>query len=331
MKRTLLAATALLTLGTALAQTKTLTVYSGRGKGLVDPIVQQFERDTGIKVNVRYGTDAALLAALQEEGARTSADLFWSNTSGALGTAAQSNLLTPLPKTLTSKLPAAFTPEANSWVPLTVRFRTLAYNTGKIKGEELPASVLDLPKMTQLKGRIGWTPTYSSFQDFIGAMIALKGEAATRAWIAGMKALEPKSYAASNTAMMEGIRGGEIDLALTNHYYIQRFVKSGAPIGTHYFAPGDPGSLALVTGAGVLKASKNTPEALRLVRYLLDSKAQQFFTGELFEYPVSGNTILPSTLLPFQDAVNRSPKIDQEKLGARLEDALKLLREAGLL
>ncbi|AFZ66324.1 iron ABC transporter substrate-binding protein [Deinococcus peraridilitoris] len=331
MKQILLATTSLLLIGSALAQTKTLTVYSGRGKGLVDPIVQQFEIDTGIKVNVRYGTDAALLAALQEEGARTPADLFWSNTSGALGTAVQSKLLLTLPENITSKVPATFTPEARGWAPLTIRFRTLAYNTGKLKPEQLPASVMDLPKMTQLKGRIGWTPTYSSFQDFIGAMIALKGEQATREWIAGMKALEPKSYAASNVAMMEAIRGGEIDLGLTNHYYIQRFVKSGAPIGTHYFAAGDPGSLSLVTGVGVLKNTRNMPDALKLVRYLLDSKAQQFFTGELFEYPVSGNTILPTTLLPFQDAMNRSPRIDQEKLGVRLEPALKLLREAGLL
>jgi iron(III) transport system substrate-binding protein len=330
MKRLLLLTLTLGFVASASAQS-TLTVYSGRGKGLVDPIVEQFQRDTGIKVNVRYGTDAALLAALQEEGRRSPADLFWSNTSGALGTAAQDGLLRPLPASYTRGISDAYTPSTNAWAPLSVRFRVLAYNTAKIKPESLPASVMDLPKRTDLKGRVGWTPTYSSFQDFVGAMIALKGEAATRQWLQGMKALEPKNYAASNTSMMEAIRSGEIDVGITNHYYIQRFVKAGAPIGTHYFEAGDPGSLSLVTGAGILKTSRNASAALRFLSYLQANKAQQFFTGELFEYPVRSGAILPATLLPFQDASARSPKIDQEKLGARLEPALKLLRELGLI
>jgi iron(III) transport system substrate-binding protein len=332
MKKALLGATlATVVLSAASAQTNTtLTIYSGRSQALVDPIVKQFEADAKIKVNVRYGTDSALLAALQEEGARSPADVFWANTSGALGAAARAGLLQTLPTSLRGKS-AAFTPENGQWTPLSVRFRVLAYNTTKLKPEQLPASVMDLPKMTSLKGRIGWTPTYSSFQDFIGAMITLKGEAATKQWIEGVKALEPKSYASSNVQMMEAIRAGEIDAALTNHYYIQRFVKSGAPIGTHYFGAGDPGGLALVTGAGIVKASKKTALAQRLVRYLLEPKAQQFFTGELFEYPAITGTILPSTLLPLTDVNNRSPKIDQERISDNLTQAQKLLRDAGLI
>lgn len=331
MKKTLTLTLTALIAGAALAQSKTITVYTGRSKGLVDPIVQQFEKDTGIKVNVRYATDSAILAALQEEGKASPADILWANSSGTLGIANDAKLLSTLSKTFSKKFADTYTPSNNTWVPLSVRFRVMAYNTTKIKPETLAKSVLELPKQTNLKGRIGWTPTYASFQDFIGAMIALKGEAVTKEWLLGMKALEPKSYAASNVAMMEGIRNGEIDVALTNHYYIQRFVKSGAPIGTHYFQAGDVGSLALVTGAGILKTSKNRTDATKFLNYLLQAKAQQFFTGELFEYPAANNTILPSTLLPFNDAAKLSPKIDQEKLGPRLEQAQKLLREVGLL
>lgn len=313
-----------------LAQDKSITVYSGRSQALVEPLVKQFERESGIKVNVKYATDAALVAALQEEGSRTPADVFWANTSGALGVAAKAKLLKPLPSNLRGKS-AAFTPESGLWTPISVRFRVLAYNNKTIKPEELPASVMDLTKLSKFKGKIGWTPTYSSFQDFIGAMIALKGSEASKAWLEGIKALEPKNYAASNTAMMEALKAGEIDIALTNHYYIQRFVKSGAPIGTHYFAAGDPGSLALITGAGLLNSSKKTVDSQKLLRYLLEPKSQQYFTGEVFEYPVISNVILPGTLLPFIEMVNRSPKIDQEKTGELLEPAQKLLRDAGII
>jgi iron(III) transport system substrate-binding protein len=120
-----------------------------------------------------------------------------------------------------------------------------------------------------------------------------------------------------------------VDVALTNHYYIQRFAKAGYAIGTHYFAKGDVGSLSLVTGAGILKSSKNSGNAARFLLWLLQPKAQQFFPGEVFEYPVTNGVILPSALLPVDDMITRSIKLDFEKL--QLDAALKLLREVGLL
>ncbi len=315
---------------TAASQTQELTIYSGRGKGLVDPLVQAYQAETGIKVNVRYGTDAQLLAAVQEEGTRSPADIFWANTSGSLGILNKTNALTKLPASITIK-PSVYVPSSKTWTPLSIRFRVMAFNPAKIKATDLPSSVMDLPKMTALKGRIGWTPAYSSFQDFIGAMAATKGDTATSQWLSGMKTLEPKAYGTNNTQMLEALRAGEIDVALTNHYYVLRFTKVGYAMGTHYFAANDLGSLALVTGAGILKTSKNTVASQKFLTWLLSGKAQQFFSGEIFEYPVIKGAILPSSFLPLQDAINRSPKIDFDKLADYVDNAQKLLREQGLL
>ncbi len=312
------------------AQSNEITVYTGRGKGLVDPLVQTFQAETGIKVNVRYGTDAQMLAAVQEEGTKSPADIFWANTSGTLGLLSKSNTLNTLSSTLLNKA-TSFVPESKRWVPLSIRFRVLAYNPAKIKPEQLPTSVLDLPKLTALKGRIGWTPAYASFQDFVGAIASIHGDAKAKEWLSGMKTLEPKAYGTSNTQMLEALRAGEIDVALTNHYYVLRFVKAGYPMGTHYFQNGDVGSLALVTGAGVLRSSKKVANATKLMTWLLAPKAQQFFSGEIFEYPVIKNAILPSTLLPLEQMLIRSPKIDFDKLSDYVDNAQKLLREAGLI
>jgi len=64
-----------------------LIIYSGRKSVLVDPLVEQFTEATGIAVEVRSGSDAELLAALQEEGDASPADLYWANAAGALGVA----------------------------------------------------------------------------------------------------------------------------------------------------------------------------------------------------------------------------------------------------
>ncbi|MDO4246907.1 MAG: extracellular solute-binding protein [Deinococcus sp.] len=330
MKRLLLSSLALALASSGLAQ-GTLTVYSGRAKTFVDPIVQQFERQTGIKVNVRYGTDAQLVAALREEGKRSPADVFWGNSVGALGELSESGLFSKLGTASYRNIDDDYRPDSGDWLPTTVRFRVLAYNKDKIKPANLPGSILDLPKMQSLKGRIGWTVSYPSFQDFLAGMIAKHGEATTRQWLIGMKALNPKDYKTSNVGLLEAIRAGEIDVGLTNHYYIQRVNRLNYPIETHFFKAGDIGNLGNATGAALLKTSKNRAAALRFLQTLTGKDAQTFFLSVNFEYPVIGNIIQPTTMLPYNDVVKRSPKVSPTVLPKNIEKAQKLLREVGLL
>ncbi len=206
-----------------------LVVYSGRSMALVDSLVVRFEAATGINADVRYGKDAQLLAAIQEEGEGSPADVFWANTVGALASARSNNLLADLPEDVMSR-PGAFRPPHNKWVPITARFRVLAYNEDEITVDQLPSSVLDLPNLDEFEGRVGWTPTYSSFQDFLTAMRHLHGADTTRMWLTEMQELEPKAYP-SNTPMIQALAAGEIDIALTNHYYVLRTKYGGGEGG----------------------------------------------------------------------------------------------------
>lgn len=331
MKKMILAAGALMLAGVGMAQGGSITLYSGRGKTFVEPIVERFEKETGIKVNVRYGKDAELVALLRREGDRSPADLFWGNSLGAMGQLDDDGRFVRLGNNVTRGVARAYMPPSNNWVPTTVRFRSLAYSSERVKANQLPASVFDLPKMTQFKGRIGWTTTYPSFQDFLAGMIAQHGEAKTKQWLLDMKKLNPVDYKTSNVNMMDAIRAGQIDMALTNHYYIQRVGKLGYPVETHFFKAGDIGNLGNATGVGVLKTSKNPAAATRLVQKLVSSDAQNFFMGVNFEYPVTSAAYTPSGMLPYNDVIKRSPRISPSALPNNLEKAQKLLRETGLL
>ncbi len=134
-------------------------------------------------------------------------------------------MLAKLPQNILDR-PDAFHSTNGRWVPVTVRFRVLAYNPNTVNKDLLPKSVLDLPKLKQFKGRIGWTPPYSSFQDFVTALRLTKGDDVARQWLTDMKALNPKSYA-DNAPMIRDMAAGEIDIALTNHYYIYRLKYGG--------------------------------------------------------------------------------------------------------
>lgn len=333
-----------------------LVVYSGRSQGLVDPLVEDFKEQTGIDIEVRYGNDAELLAVMSEEGDQSPADIYWANTTGALANASQEGKLVALPDSLTSK-PASYTSSSGEWIPVTVRFRTLAYNPNEVDPDDLPKSVMDLPDMDEFEGRVGWTPTYSSFYDFMTSMRLIEGDDTAAEWIEGMKTLDPKDYS-SNTPMLQALAGGEIDIALTNHYYILRMKHgsnggqsadtdtdtdsdsdtstgggeqySDATVETYHFEEGDVGNLAMVTGAAQLTTAKDSEKAQQFLSFLLSQQAQEFAAESVHEYPVIRDVELPDYMLGAEDAFKLSPEYDYEQL-KQLEGTLDLLREAGLI
>jgi iron(III) transport system substrate-binding protein len=330
-----------------------LTLYSGRSKSLIEPLVEQFEEKTGQAVEVKYGRGAQLLETLSQEGEYGSADVFWANTAGTLGAATEAGLLQKLPDSILDQ-PGAFVPSSGQWTPITTRFRVLAYNPDNVDAGELPGSVLDLPELDQFQGRIGWTPGYTSFQDFVSALRVTQGEATTARWLEAMKQLKPKAYH-SNTPMVQALAAGEIDIALTNHYYIHRLKHGGgegeyegheeeeeheheedehatpeASVEIYHFEAGDPGNLALVTGAGLLKNSDQPEAAKTLITFLLSEQAQQFAARQVNEYPVTAGVELPSHLMPMEQVLSLSPQFDFERLRAELTPTLELLREKDL-
>jgi iron(III) transport system substrate-binding protein len=339
------------------ASSEALTVYSGRSQPLVDGLVERFEEQSDVDVETRYGTDAQLLSVMQEEGSQSPADLYWANTTGALAQAQQANLLAQMPDSLTQQT-AAFQPQSGRWSPVTTRFRTLAYNSEAVDTTALPSSVMELPQLSQFEGRIGWTPTYSSFQDFVTAMRATHGEDSTRAWLDQMQQLNPKSYS-SNTPMIQALADGEIDLALTNHYYVLRLKHGGgegeyegeeheeesgeseeeaaeestrpdAPVEMYRFADGNVGNLALVTGASVMRQSRQKQQAQQFLQFLLSPQAQQFAAQQVNEYPVVEGVQVPPYMMPVERALSLSPDLRFREL-QDLDATTQLMQEAGLM
>lgn len=310
--------------------TAAISLYSGRSEALVEPIIEQFEQETGVQVNVRYGSTSQLATALQEEGDQTSADVFWGQDAGGLGAVHESGMLLPLPDSLQQQIPATFRSSAGTWVPTSARARTLAYAPARVDTTDLPSSVFDVTD-PEYRERVGWAPTNASFQSFVTALRNLEGDERAREWLRAMKANGTKSYN-NNTAIIEAIANGEIDFGLTNHYYLYRFKSEDPnyPVEQTFLQTGDPGALVNVAGIGVLRTSDQQDAALRLVDYLISPEAQMYFANETYEYPVISD-VNPSTQLASMETITEiQPDIDLDSL-RDLESTLQMLREEGLL
>ena len=309
---------------------ETITLYSGRSKSLVDPIIQQFEKETGIEVKVSYANTTQLAAKLLEEGKKSSASLFWAQDAGALGAVSKEGLFTKLPKSVFAIVPKTFRHADGFWIATSGRARVLAYSPERVEMEKLPKSVFDLTQ-PKWRGKVGWAPLNASFQAFVTAMRAQVGEERTEKWLRDMKANGTKAYP-KNTPIIEALDAGEIDLGLPNHYYLFRFKKGNSkfPVEQTFFKTNDPGNLVNVAGIGLLKSSDNKETALKFIEYLLSAKAQQYFVSEVFEYPVIDGVIPNANLLPLEELLKLAPKFDLNEMDD-IQGTIKLLRRVGIM
>ncbi|MFD7256189.1 iron ABC transporter substrate-binding protein [Streptomyces sp. NPDC059874] len=306
-----------------------LVIYSGRNEKLVKPLLDELEKAVGTTVAVRYGESAELAAQIQEEGGKTKAGLFFSQDAGALGALSGKGLLEKLPKESLDKVDPAFRGSAEDWVGTSGRVRVLAYNPGQVA--KVPDSVHDLVK-PEWKGKIGYVPTNASFQAFVTGMRVLEGDDATRTWLKGLKANEPKVYD-NNLKVLDAVGKGEVSLGLINHYYwYERVAEKGedkVKAKIHFLPGGDPGALVNVAGVGMIKGSDQAQAAQKAVDFLLSEKAQKYFAEDTKEYPLAAGVTSTVKGLPPLSSLD-APKIDLGRLSS-LQETLKMLQEAGMV
>jgi len=336
IKSTLIALTGFCILSSACSDTESaasnnsepVTLYSERSKDLIQPIIDQYETETGNKVEVRYGDDGELVALLNEEGDKTPADVFLSKTPGAIGVLEQNDHLTEISENTLSLVEETVKDKEGLWVGISGRQRVLVYNTDLLTVDELPETIFELTE-PEWKGKLGLAPNNGSFRDFVTAMRTSIGEEKTAEWLAGIAANEPETYP-KNGPIIDAVGIGEVEVGLVNHYYNFRELEENPEHkgANHQFPASDPGSFLMISAATKLKATDNTDAADELIKWLLGEDAQRYFADETFEYPLA-NGVAPAANIPdaqFSDVSD----IDYQALGDDLATTQQMISDAGL-
>lgn len=307
----------------------TITVYSGRGEDLIGPVFDEFEAATGATVDARYGGSAEMALLIDTEGDRSPADVFISQSPGAIGFLDENGRLAPLSDEVLERVPPEFRGDDGTWVGITGRVRVLVYNTDAVTPEELPASVLDLTD-DGYAGRVGVAPSNGSFQDFVTAMRAELGDEATLEWLQGIAAGDAPNYA-KNSAILDAVARGEVDMGLVNHYYLAEALEEDPdlPAANHVFPDGDVGSLLIVSAAGVVDTSDDTTSAEALIEYLLSDEAQELSASGEKEYPLVAGVPAPEGLEPLDDLA--AVVVDLDVLAGGLSGTQDLIDESGIV
>ena len=305
-----------------------LTIYSGRTRELVGPLLERFSEDTGIAIDVRYGDSADLALLIEQEGDRSPADVFLSQSPGPLAFLADNDRLTALPEDVLGLVDTDFEGDDGRWVGLSGRVRALVYNTEEVDEADLPASVFDMTD-PRFRGQVALAPTNGSFQDFVTAMRVEVGDERAAEWLDGMEANDSPTYA-NNVAIVQAVARGEVPMGLVNHYYAEQHLAEDpdAPVANHFFADGDLGALLLVAGTGVVEGTDRGDDAQRFVEYLLSEDSQRYFADETFEYPLVEGVEPAGDLRPLADIP--TPPFRLDDLGGGLERTQELIADSGI-
>ena len=306
------------------AQVPEVVVYSARHYGQ-EAAFDAFTRKTGIAVKVLTGQTGELFERLKAEGERSPADVLVTVDAGNLWNAARGGLLTRIDSPeLTSNIPAHLRDPEQRWFGLTVRARTIMYNTRKVSPAELSTyEALADPKW---KGRVCLrTSSYIYNQSMLATLIKRHGEARTEEVVRGWVANQP-TLINGDTKILESIAAGQCDVGLTNHYYLARIVAKDPafPVAPFWANQATSGTHVNVSGAGVTAHAKNRANAIKFVEFLSGSEAQQMFADLAFEYPVNAHAAVNPIVARWgkfkQDDVNIAAAGEFQAAAVKLAD-----------
>jgi len=266
-----------------------VVVYSARAEQLIKPMFDAFTKETSVPVKFITDKEGPLMERLRAEGPNTRADLLLTVDAGNLWQAANAGLLKPVQsKVLDANIPAHLKDPDNQWFGLSIRARTIVYNTKKLKPADLTTyEDLANPKW---KGKLCLRTSKKVYnQSLVAMMIAEKGEAETEKIVNGWVSNLATDVFPDDTKLMEAIAAGQCDVGIVNTYYYGRLIekKPNLPLALFWPNQKNSGVHVNVSGAGVVKHSKNEKGAVQLLEWFSSENGQRMFADLNMEYPAN--------------------------------------------
>lgn len=271
-----------------------LNIYSYRQPFLIRPLMDSFTEETGTTVNIVYAKKG-MLERIKAEGRNSPADLVLTVDIGRLNDMVEADVLAETSsETLGGKVPAHLRDPQGRWYGLTQRSRVIYVSRDRIPTDvTFTYESLADPKYKGLICSRSGKNVYNV--SLIASMIAHHGEAETRRWLEGLKANLARKPQGNDRAQAKAIFEGQCDIGIGNTYYYGKMATNDKKPEQKQWAnsirvvfPNQNGRGAHmnISGAGVLKSSKNKAAAIKLIEFLASPKAQAIYAQQNFEYPV---------------------------------------------
>ena len=273
-----------------------VNIYSHRQPFLINPFLDKFTEETGIKTNVVYATKG-LAQRLKAEGKNSPADVILTVDIGRLYIYDDLDLLASIDSNVLDKnIPQNLKSPENKWFALSKRSRVIVTSKDRVMEGQI-TKIEDLANQ-KWKGRICSRPGSHVYNRALMASLILSlGENAAEEWAKKFVANLSRRPQGNDRAQVKAIFEGQCDISIINNYYFGK-LKYSEDTKQREWAKGvrlifpnqgteDRGAHINISGGGVAKYSKNKKEAVALLEFLSKAQSQKMYGEINFEYPVN--------------------------------------------
>ena len=280
--------------GPATAAAAEINIYSHRQQFLLQPFLDAFTAETGIKTRVVYASKG-LAQRLLAEGEASPADVILTVDIARLSEYADLDLLAPvISPVLAGNVPAHLRASDDRWFAFSTRARLVATSVDRV-AEGAIADIEDLAD-PQWAGRVcSRKGSHVYNRSMMASIIAANGADAAEEWAGGLVANFARKPQGNDRAQAKAIFQGECDVAIMNHYYYGKMLYGDKPeqkdwagaIRLVFTNQDGRGNHVNISGGGMARYSPNPDGARQFLEFLTTPVAQQLYGEVNFEYPVN--------------------------------------------
>ena len=306
-----------------------LTIYTSRQPQLLEPIIETFYQETGIKVNLLSGNAQELMERIAIEGDESKADIFMTVDAGVLWQAAERDIFAEIDSDiLKNNIPEYLRDSNNLWFGLSKRARTIVYSSDQFSDSDF-STYEDLadPKW---QGKLCLRTSKKVYnRSLMASMIDAYGFDQAKKIVSGWVSNLATEVFSNDTNALKAVSSGQCGVTIVNTYYLARLLDDPKYNNLNLFwaNQNDRGVHVNISGAGIVKTTKNKINAIKLLEYLSSEDAQDFYASANKEYPVLNGALVHDAIRDWgefsEDGINVS------KLGSLQKEAVFLAQEVG--
>ena len=306
-----------------------LTIFTSRQPQLLEPIIENFSQETGIKVNLLSGNAQELMERIDIEGDKSKADIFMTVDAGVLWQATERNIFSKIDSNiLKENIPSYLRDPDGQWFGLSKRARTIVFSNDQFSQNDF-SSYEDLAN-PKWKGKLCLRTSKKVYnRSLIASMIDAYGFEQTQNVVSGWISNLATEVFSNDTNALKAVSSGQCGVTIVNTYYLARLLDDSKYDNLELFWANQSGRGVHVniSGAGIVKTSKNKENAQKLLEYLSSNSAQDLYASANKEYPVLKEADIADSIKDW--GVFIEDDINVSKLGSLQKEAVFLAQEVG--
>ncbi len=258
---------------------QTVVIYTAHDRSFSQPILDAFEKKTGIRVLAKYDTEATktvgLVNVIRSEKNRPRCDVFWNNEIVNTIRLKQEGLLEQYRPAAAESYPAAFRDPDGYWCGFAARARVLIVNTNLVQPGQMPDSIFSLAD-PEWKGRTGIAkPLFGTTATHAACLFAVFGPEKARSYFQSLKDNDARIQS-GNKAVALNVSAGILAFGLTDTDDAIGELEGGKPVAIAY-PDGKPGQNGVLFIPNTLSLVKNAPHpeaGRKLIEHLLSAEVE---------------------------------------------------------